>query len=38
MKIRGGQLLVRALQEKGVTQVFTSETGTDLIILTMSVF
>ena len=23
MKMRGGQLLVRSLQEKGVTQVFT---------------
>ena len=27
MKIRGGQLLARALQEKGVTQVFTLSGG-----------
>ncbi len=27
MKVRGGQLLARALQEKGVTQVFTLSGG-----------
>ncbi len=27
MKIRGGKLLARALQEKGITQVFTLSGG-----------